>query len=241
MSGLIAESAQLALPLSLTLAAVAAAERMRAGRRRERLNRALHELRRPLQALMLAAPANSGGRSGQLDAAIAALAELDRELNGGRPTRPSRVIDARGICADAVERWRPAAARAGRRLELRWRAIGSRVDCDPVAIARVLDNLIGNALEHGSGPIGVEGMARGGHLRLFVVDGARVADLPSAISIEPRSRWPGGSALRRRCDPRRGHGLRLVAKIAAEHGGRFAACRHGTGACAVIELPLAGR
>ncbi len=243
MLGPIAESPQWILALAMV--ALAVGGRVRAGRRRERLNRALHELRRPLQALTLAVPAKAvpakdGERWGQLDLAIAALAELDRELNGGRTAHRSRIIDARGIVADAVERWRPAAACAGRRLELRWRADGSRVDCDPVAIARALDNLIANAIQHGGGSIGVEATSRGGHLRLFVVDGVRVADIPSAISVGPRAPRLGGSAFRWRSDPRHGHGLRSVAEVAAEHGGRFAACRHGTGACAVIELPLAG-
>jgi hypothetical protein len=38
---------------------------------------------------------------------------------------------------------------------------------------------------------------------------------------------------------RRGQGLDIVAEIAADHGGRFAACAHGGGAKAIIELPLA--
>ena len=40
-------------------------------------------------------------------------------------------------------------------------------------------------------------------------------------------------------DVRRGHGLKLVADVALECGGRFAACRHDAGATAVLELPLA--
>jgi hypothetical protein len=34
--------------------------------------------------------------------------------------------------------------------------------------------------------------------------------------------------------------LRIVAEVAAAHGGRFAACAHERGASAVLELPLAG-
>ena len=40
-------------------------------------------------------------------------------------------------------------------------------------------------------------------------------------------------------DPRRGHGLRVVASIAAEHGGRFAVQRPAGGWAAILELPLA--
>ena len=40
-------------PLGLTLAAVVVGDRIREARRRAGLNRALHELRRPLQSLVL--------------------------------------------------------------------------------------------------------------------------------------------------------------------------------------------
>jgi signal transduction histidine kinase len=232
-------------PATLALAPIAATVgllgRARAGRRRERVNRALHEVRRPLAALALAMPAGSAPATDHLERAISALEQLDAELNGGRRTGGPCIVEPERIAADAVARWRPLAERARRTIELRWRANGSRVRCDPAAVDRALDNLIGNALEHGAGPISVEGAVRASRLRVFVVDGAGSAP-PSAPAPPPvgQRRLPGSSRRWGR-DPRRGHGLRLVAEFAAENGGRFAACRHGNGACAVIELPLAER
>jgi signal transduction histidine kinase len=210
-------------PLALTCASVLVVDRLRTGRRRSRLNTALHELRRPLQALVLGGP-----RRSQLELAVAALADLDREINGGEPAAAMPVAVQR-LAEDAVERWRAVAARAGRGIELTGSANGSRVVCRPAAIARALDNLIANALEHGIGPIRVEARVAAGRLRLRVVDGAGAGT--AAV--------PGERIRARRRDPRRGHGLRAVAQIATEHGGRFAACRHAGGASAVIELPLA--
>lgn len=227
----IADSAAFAWPLALTCASVAVAGRLRAGRRRERLNRALHELRRPLQALTLSQSRTAGSRAGtgQLELALDALAGLDREINGGARA-PMRAVEARGLAEDAVRRWRSLAARRGRPIALAWSADGSRVVCEPAAIARALDNLIANAVEHGTGPIRVEATARGGRLRLLVADGSDAGVRPAAGTRMLRT--AGGSA-------RRGHGLRVVAEVAADHGGRFAACRHAAGSSAVLELPLA--
>jgi signal transduction histidine kinase len=238
----IAENAALAWPLALTMASVVVVGRVRASRRRERINRALHELRRPLQALVLASRGTSsaaGERHGQLDLALDALGDVDRAVNGGAPDRHRRIADAGALAEDAVGRWRTAAALAGRRIELRWRAGRSRVACEPAAIARALDNLIANALEHGCGPVRVEGLLRTGRLRLLVSDGLQAGAVatPGAAMATPSRR--GAAGFRGRTDPRRGHGLRVVADVAADHGGRFAACRHEAGACAVIELPLA--
>jgi signal transduction histidine kinase len=235
----IAEPARLALaPIAATVGLLS---RTRAGRRRERVNRALHELRRPLAAAALAMPAGSAPAKGHLERAIEALEQLDAELNGDRRAAFPRPVEPERIAAEAVARWRPLVERAGRAIELRWRAHGSRVQCDPGAVARALDNLIGNALEHGGGPISVEGVVRARRLRLFVVDGVGPGadERPGVLAIAGSAGRSMSS--RRRGDPRRGHGLRLVAEFAAEHGGRFAACRHGNGACAVIELPLAER
>lgn len=236
----IAEAAAVTWPLAMTLASVAVADRVRAKRRRRSLNRALHELRRPLQALVLAPPARraptSCERQGHVELALDALAELDREVNGAAAA-PRRVRrDGRTLAVEALERWRWPAAVAGRRLELVWRAGTAAVMCDPPRVARALDNLIANAVEHGRPHVRVEGIRREDRLRLLVADGVDVGPAtatPNALVGGPRRRWSvGGARLR-------GHGLQIVAAIAAEHGGRFAMYRHGAGASAILELPLA--
>ncbi|MQA76259.1 MAG: hypothetical protein GEU88_18330 [Solirubrobacterales bacterium] len=239
----IAESAAVAWPLALTCATVVAADRVRAGRRRERLNRALHELRRPLQALILepAPPVATPRPAGtQLELALDALAGLDREINGGVAPPGRRIVEGRVLIEGARARWRAQAELAGRPIAVAWGASRSRVACDPAAIARALDNLIANALEHGSGPIALEGHSRAGRLRLVVIDGGEAGAgerVASTMSLIRARRLRVARAGRR--DRRRGHGLLTVAAIAAEHGGRFAACRHRAGASAVLELPLA--
>lgn len=242
MLAAIAESAVVAWPLAITLASVVVADRVRRRRHHELLNRALHELRRPLQALVLTRTRSRPGppRGDHLGLALEALAELDRELNGLVARTPEEVVEALALAAEAVRRWRAPAATEGRDIELAWHAAGCRLVCDPVAVARALDNLIANSLEHGSGPIRVEGSVRAQRLRMLVADGADAGGLaiPRVSGSRPRG-WLGGAGERERRDARRGHGLAIVAEIAADHGGRFAACAHAAGSSAVLELPLA--
>ena len=171
----LAEAAGLACPLAISCATVVVAERVRTRRRRELLNRSLHELRRPLQALVLqarSAPGIGEQRRGQLELALEALAGLDRQVNGVPDGRRTELVEAATLARESVDRWRAAAALAGRRLELAWGAGRARLACDPGAVSRALDNLIANALEHGCGPVRVEGSERGGRLRIVVADGA---------------------------------------------------------------------
>lgn len=237
MIELIVDIVSAAWPLALALATVALADRVREGRRREGLNRALHELRRPLQALALASSRTSRSGRDQLGQALEALGALDCEVNGGGPRAATACVEVHDVAEDAVARWQPAAAASGRRLSLSWSGNGSRVVCDPAALSRALDNLLANSLEHGRGPIRVDGVVRAEHLRLLVADGADSGFFQHAPEQEIDLRPQAFGAARH--DTRRGYGLQLVADIALECGGRFAACRHDAGATAVIELPLA--
>jgi signal transduction histidine kinase len=221
--GSIADTAAIAWPLALTLATVALTDRRRLARRRVALNRALHELRRPLQALALSVPVSA--RS-QLELAIAALADLDREVNGGPPP-PRRLVDASVIAREAVERWRQPAGALGRAVELRWRAGPCRLLCEPAAVGRALDNLIANALEHGGGTVRLEGTSAAGRVRLAVIDEGRSTVRSTAMAANGR-------------DWRRGHGRAAVAAVAAAHGGRFASCADAGGTSAILELPRIG-
>jgi signal transduction histidine kinase len=192
------------------------------------LNRPLHELRRPLQALLLmeecssepAASPRAASRRGLLEVAASALDELDCAVNGGDPTRPLRRFSCREVVLAALERWRPVAGRAGG-IRVYWDAGPAPVEGDASRMAQALDNLIANALEHGSPPVVVTGARVAGRIRITIANGA-----------SERAETRNG-------DPRRGHGTEVVSEVASAHRGRFALCHTGSGCVAALELPLA--
>jgi len=222
-------------PAVLSMAAAVAAQSLRAGRRRSALNEALHELRRPLQAVALAVgpgPGRSGAAGEPIELAAAALERLDREINGGPLAPPIGTVDAAALASSAVARWQGRVRFAEGSLELRWSAGSALVKGDRSALAQALDNLIVNAIEHGGPTIVVAGRIREGRLRIAVVDSGR--------AMRPRSRRNTPAQVIARLSGRhhRGHGLGVVRRVAAEHSGRFA-LRHGErGSLAVLELPL---
>lgn len=171
---------------------------MTSGPDSEQLNEALHELRRPLQglALLLDGRATPPGGAELLEQATHALTQLDGLVNGFSLPSDRRPARLEQLAADARRRW-------GARIELEGSgaARGARVAADRPRLAAAIDNLIANALEHGSGPVRLRARTEGGNVCLDVV-----------------SRGEAGRA-RPPADPRRGHGLRVVERVAAEHGG----------------------
>jgi signal transduction histidine kinase len=219
-------------PLAASLAA-ATAGGLRAGRRRTALNEALHELRRPLQALALSAPA---GRPAEpavaLQMAATALERLEREINGEPAAKAVETLRVRPLLEAVVARWRSRAALAGASLELRWDAGEVLVSADGYALAQALDNLVVNAIEHGGPRIVVEARSGGDRLRIAVRDSGR-ARRPNS-----RRRTPAESIARLSGRRRRGHGLRVVRRVAASHDGEFVLRPSDSGTTAVLELPL---
>jgi signal transduction histidine kinase len=235
-------------PLALAAGALLVRERARAGRSRGALNRALHELRRPMQALTLTPSAGGrngavwgdGDRHGSLELALLALDDLDREINGGEAPVRLRPVLCRPWVEGSLGRWRVAAGRLGSPVELRWRAGAATVLADPRRLAQALDNLIVNAIEHGGPPIRVEGSRSADRVRIAVLDRGcsnRAAESGSAASARAGA---GAVAGRWRIRGGRGHGLEVAARIAAQHGGRFMVRRGPRGTVAALELPLAG-
>jgi signal transduction histidine kinase len=216
-------------PAGLSLALAVAGERLRSSRRRAALNRALHELRRPLQALSLVSARLDGDGPAartavvtreSVDAALAALADLDREINR-LPAQPSpRPVAVAAAVHAAVERWRGPAAARGRSLTLECELGDERIVGDARQIERALDNLIANSLEHGTLNVALRAAAAPRGVRISIGDGG-----------------PAAPDRRRRRDPRRGHGLQIVGRIARDHGGRFLLDRSSAGTEAVLELP----
>ena len=192
------------------------------------LNRALHEIRRPLQALALmeegsgqpAASPPAASRRGLLEVAASALEDLDGAVNGDGSARPARRFSCREVVLACLERWRSAAAPAGG-IRVYWDAGPAPIEGDSARLAQALDNLVANALEHGGPPV--------------VVTGARVA---GRVRITIANRH-GGKRAPESADPRRGHGTKVVTEVASAHHGRFALCRTGSGCVAALELPLA--
>jgi signal transduction histidine kinase len=219
-------------PLAASIAA-ATVGGLRAGRRRTALNEALHELRRPLQALALTTPPGRGVEptlESSLQLAVAALERLEREVNGEAARPRVAPLRARPLLEAAVARWRGRAVRSGGSLELRWEAGEPTLRGDRCALAQALDNLIVNAIEHGGARISVEASGSGGALRIVVCDSGRRAQPARGTLAEAIARLAG----RRR----RGHGLRLVRRTAVAHGGRFELRCAETGTAAALELPL---
>ena len=224
---------------------------VRDGRRRTALNERLHEVRRPLQALALMAPHPTGGSAGgesPAEMAAAALARLEREINGEREAEVRTPVAMRPLVEAAGRRWRGQAAVSGASLAVRWDADEAAVEGDRIDLAAALDNLVANALEHGGGRIELAADLIGGRICLAVVDSGRGA---GKRSREREALLRGREAARRRevrtpfrrlsGRARHGHGLRLVRRTAARHDGTFALHRGEHGSSAVLELPLAGR
>ena len=233
------------LLFALALAGIAAWEGWRGGRRRTALNRALHELRRPLQSLLLAVqigPARTGpALPSSLALVSAALADLDREINregavrlsaarSGGTTAAAPDASCLALVRTASARWGFRAEAAGGSIELRWRAGADFQVGAPERVAQALDNLIDNAIAHGGGSVTIDVSRSERGVRLAVCDRGAGPDAEARSPASVLARLTG----RRR----HGHGLAVVREVAAALGGRFILRPSPWGTRAVLEVPV---
>ncbi len=188
-----------AIPI-LLVAAVAVVEAARAVasvRRGRRLQRAMHELRRPLQALSLIVErgaSDSQAARACMEQARVAMAELGAIVDRAHSPLRRRTGELADVIDALGARWRGAGVEVG----------GAGLDgsvADPERLGAALDNLVANAIEHGGRPVSVSASHDGGAVRVEVRDAGAVTPRP------------------RRRDPRRGHGLPIVRELAAASGG----------------------
>lgn len=209
------------------LAAFALVEcaRVMAGfRRAVRLNRAMHELRRPMQSISLSIEGCSPDlrcAAACLEQARGALEELDAVINRRRIAPRVARTALEDVAAALEDRWRFAGVEVD--------SVDPRraVDADPLRLGAALDNLVANAVEHGSAPVTVRALSAPGSVRIEVWDGGSSSTSPG----------------RMRRDPRRGHGLTVAGDVAASGGGTVIPPRPRAsgGTMAALSLPVSMR
>lgn len=221
-------AAWLALLAGLVTLGAVAAGRRRQRHRRRLLREAMHELRRPLQALALEGDSRAGR---PLHAQLrTALADLEQAIDGRRGSRQRDPVALRELLDDAAGRWagspRPVVVERG------GRGRGAVLEADRVRLGMALDNLIANGLEHGRGPVSVAASVGERTLRLEVRNGRRRGTRSPDGTVPP----PKGIG-----DPRRGHGLRIAGReVACEDGELLPPRAAADGAIVTaVELPRA--
>lgn len=221
------------LPVAASFALAGGLTSLREVRRRAALNEAMHELRRPLQVLSLALPIDApeiAPVESSLQLATLALDRLDREINGASLEEVKTELSLMELIEAAARRWRTVALAQGVTIEFDRDGGDTWIEGSPFDLAQALDNLLSNAIEHGGGRVRIKWRREGGWVRVSIADNGGSA----TAKIARRSSLRGG-----RC--RRGHGLRVVGRIAERHGGSFSLRRAAHGTEASLRLPLAPR
>ncbi len=212
---------------------------------------ASHELRTPLAVLRaeLELAQRPGRSADELRAAVgSAVVEVDRlsrlaedllviaRSEGGRLPIKRESVELRGLVERVRERFAEDAEASGRAIAAE-APPGLRAAVDPLRIEQALGNLIGNALEHGSGDIRVRALAEGDTLVLEVSDrGSGIPESFGEVAFERFSRADPG-----RTGGGAGLGLAIVKTVAEAHGGEASIGTGDRGGAAVLmRLPLRG-
>lgn len=209
--------------------------------RLERTGRPMHELRGALTTLNLALSAlerslpsaqrrhfRVDALRSQLDRGRLAVSDLDaglRDVTRNGTSESYDQLDLGAVVRRSTRAWAQLASSFGGRLEARWNAGAVRVLGSEGRLSQALDNLIGNALEHGGGRVVVHGERHADRVRITIVDEGR--GLTCDPSELPESS-PGSA---------RGHGLAIARDVIEQHGGTLAGGSSGNRPALVIELP----
>jgi two-component system OmpR family sensor kinase len=224
--------------------------RLHASAERERrfVDDASHELRTPLAVLKAELDLTlSRPRAGDelLTTLLAASRETDRLVRlaedllvlarvreGGLPLRPSP-SDLADLLTSAVAGLAATASSEGRRVVVH--APPVVVHVDPDRVRQAVQNLVDNALRHGTGVVTVAASAQPGGLLIDVRDeGPGLAAAVRTTAFEPfrRGRAAAGEP------PGAGLGLAIVKAVADAHGGTASAHSDGQGSGVRLWLPL---
>ena len=198
-----------------------------------------HDLRTPLARLrldveMLEGRVEPGTQKGMVEDIEDMNAIIDQFIDYARSgaTEAFAPVDASSLAKDCAER----AARAGANVKCELADVPVLM-LRPLAMQRLVDNLLQNAAKHGGGEILVRTSAAGREVTISVLDrgpGIPLGEIerlkePFTRRDEARSGKSGA-----------GLGLAIVARIAKAHGARFdLAPREGGGLAATVAFPVA--
>ncbi|HVI93009.1 MAG TPA: MASE3 domain-containing protein [Anaeromyxobacter sp.] len=222
----------------------------RATEQREDLLRAVsHDLRNPLQIVMLQAQRLGRGRldadmgprvaatiltaGRRMERMLRDLADAAR-IEGGKLELSLAPLDLRGFVSDLLTVVEGVFDPA--RVENAVASALPAVRADPDRLERVLVNLIGNALKYSDGRVTVSAVPEGGAVRVAVEDrgpGIAPEDLANVFERFYRGQRHEGEGL--------GLGLFIVRKLVEAHGGRVdVESALGRGSTFSFTLPIAG-
>jgi signal transduction histidine kinase len=161
----------------------------------------------------------------------AGLALDDLAAAGGGGRRPWRLdrVPMRALVAESAEAWQASAGAAGTVVAVAWSGEEAVVWGDRLRLAQAIGNLIANGIEHGRGPVMVDGAVRAAIVRVAVCD--QGPGLPAPVAVLRRRPRRGRGA--------RGRGLAIAAEVARAHGGALVSAPSEGGARLVLELPVA--
>jgi signal transduction histidine kinase len=228
--------------LAVTAASLLLIARRTAHRRTELVVQACHELRGPLQNVMLALGAVESGHQEvprrppltalavELTRASRAVDDLGAATTGRRGRGELRRVDLGPLVRDLVAVHDLAARTRDRRVVLVPPApdAPTTVVGDRARLTQAIGNLVQNAVEHGEGTVRVGVTGEDGLVHVEVADEGQGLRVP----VDRLVRGPRRG--------QRGRGMRIVTDALGDHGGRLRSAPTVRGARLVAELPAPG-
>jgi len=138
------------------------------------------------------------------------------------------------VMEELYDRWRGPAERAQVSLDVE-RETGAELRGDPVLLARLLDNIVDNALRHARSRIAVVSRVDGGSCTVTVEDdggGFPRGERPATIDELRRGEGPAAEG------EGTGLGLTIASAIASEHGGTIRMEHPVGGLRTIVRLPV---
>jgi signal transduction histidine kinase len=251
-----AERAQEANRTVRVQAAQAQALRLESQSKDDLLRAATHEVRTPMSIILLQLSVlrgSGGALSAEQEKAVEVLERnlkrvadlmdhlLDKaRIDAGRLDLDLQPVDVGAMLRDVEDSFRGTAEQWG--VALRFEPCEATIRADPLRMAQMLYNLVGNALKFtpSGGTVAVAARREGRFLSIAVLDtgpgltAEQIAGLGKPfhqVHEAPRGRWKGA-----------GLGLSITRALAERHGGTLV-CESGgpgLGSCFTVRLPVAG-